>query len=65
MSEERKPKLATPKQQEDGWTLSLELLNEIQAKLIDYDCTPSWEFIELVLLAYHDMELPEEERNQS
>lgn len=51
-------KFASEDQKKGGWTLAPELLDELQDKIGMYEDAPSWEGIELVLLAFHGLPLP-------
>ncbi|MFD0673954.1 hypothetical protein [Cohnella sp. GCM10027633] len=49
---------ANDDQRKIGWTLSPVLLDEIQNEIGEHEDAPSWEGIELVLLAYHGITIP-------
>jgi len=51
--------LAKDSQRNIGWTIDPNYLNELQDKIGTHDDAPSWEGIELVLLAHHGMTLPD------
>lgn len=51
-------RFADEAEKKGGWTLSPKFLDEIYDKISNYEDAPSWEGIELVLLAYHNLALP-------
>lgn len=54
-----KLKIATEHDKEGGWTLDYDLLKTIREMVERYDFAPSMEGVELVLLAFHNMPLPQ------
>jgi len=50
--------LADEAERQSGWTLSPRYLDEIQNKIEGYEDCPSWEGIQLVLLAHYGLPLP-------
>jgi hypothetical protein len=50
--------LADEAERQAGWTLSPRYLDEIQNKVEGYEDCPSWEGIQLVLLAHYGLPLP-------
>lgn len=58
MSEKRKLEFASETEKKDDWTLSPRFILRIERKILENfgeDECPSWEVIESVLLAYHDL----------
>lgn len=58
MNNVEKLRFADDAEKQAGWTLSPKLLDEIQDKIMHHDYCPTWEGIELVLLAFHGLDIP-------